>query len=493
MFRTPLRRMVRPQQVTRRLQGTYPAAFQPRLVSRFSTETDEDDAETALLEQLLAKAKARKAQVKVSSQAEHAGPKFNIGTFNAISPVGLKKFHSRYRMMPLAEPHDDEPHAILLRSHKLKSEEVPESVRAIARCGAGTNNIPVDQMTSRGIPVFNTPGANANAVKELTICGMLLASRGVSEGINHLNNMWETDGDDIPALKKRVETDKKLFVGQELTGKTLGVIGLGHIGTQVAVAALALGMKVVGFDPAITVQSAWTLPGDKITRANDMADLLAKSDYVSLHVPYIPDVTHHLINEEMLGHMKPNAHVINLARGELVDSQAMRAKYDNGSRTGKYIADFADEYLHDHNKVILVPHLGASTEEAEENSASMAAETIMSFAQTGQIRHSVNFPPTPIDMGGLRADGARLCIVNRNVPGVLGLITSTLGDLGLNIRSTFNSSRGEIAYNVVDLSEFPEESVKVQDALLQLDGVLSTRLLEPTFEVGHFVVNEDAE
>lgn len=443
----------------------------------------DDNDEIALLKKLLKNAKKRVEPKPVETEG---GPKFCVGTFNAISPMGLRDFPPRYRVMPLANagPDEEAPHSILLRSHKLQNAEVPSSVRAIARCGAGTNNIPVDAMTERGIPVFNTPGANANAVKELVLCALLLSSRGIVPGIAHVQKLF-AEHSDPAVVKAAVETDKKMFLGQELKGKTLGVIGLGHIGSSVAEAAVHLGMKVTGYDPAISLEAAWRLP-NTVDRASSIDALLAQSDYISLHVPYIKDVTHHLIDARALGLMKKNARLVNFSRAELVDSASLRTVMDGGEFEGRYICDFADEWLHDHPNVTLMPHLGASTHEAEENSAKMAVRQIIHFIETGQIENSVNFPTTKLDRG--LNTGTRLCIVNRNIPGVLGLITTRLGELGLNIIQQINSSRGDIAYNVVDLADLPSNIDQLQGELAALDGVLSSRFIEPKLEVGYFHV-----
>mmetsp|Transcript_17696 Transcript_17696/g.21462 ORF Transcript_17696/g.21462 Transcript_17696/m.21462 type:complete len:486 (-) Transcript_17696:643-2100(-) len=448
-------------------------------------------AEVDMLEKLLQEAKQRDKAEEVIEEDEDPAVKFNIGTFNAISQLGLKRFpNSKYNIVPLgSEEASDEPHAILLRSFKLGSEHVPSSVRAVARCGAGTNNIDVTALTERGIPVFNTPGANANAVKELVICSLLLASRGIVEGIQHVHTIVDEESKDWPSIKKRVESDKKMFVGKELAGKKLGVIGLGHIGASVADTAIALGMEVTGYDPTIDVEAAWRLPGQVLERASTLEELVTEVDYLSLHVPYMKE-THHLINGELLRAMKPGTHIINFARGELVDTQAMHDLYKSGDRTGKYVADFADEFLHDHPKAIIMPHLGASTAEAESNSAEMAANQVMDFIETGSIRNSVNFPTVELPRAG---NNARLCIVNKNVPGMLGLITTTLGGMGINISQHINTSRNDIAYNAVDLEEMPDEEKmqQVQEEIGRLEGVISSRVIEPAkSRPSFFRVNE---
>lgn len=262
----------------------------------------------------------------------------------------------------------------MLRSHGLQDEEVPESVRAIARCGAGTNNVPVARMSERGIPVFNSPGANANAVKELALCSLLLASRGIAQSIRAVDELLEEETD-AKVIKKRVEAEKKRFGGQEIKGKTLGVIGLGAIGASLAQAAMELGMNVVAYDPAISVEQAWKLPGSDIDRVLRIEELLSQVDYLSLHVPYM-EQTHHMLNQETLQYLQPHCNIINFARGELIDIDALVQMYDNGSFHGNYVADFPDKKLQGNPRCLLMPHLGASTGEAEEVSAAMAADEV---------------------------------------------------------------------------------------------------------------------
>eukprot|EP00798_Chlamydomonas_sp_ICE-L_P022426 gene22426-29538_t len=399
-------------------------------------------SEIALLERALELVKNRiKAEKEASapppaSVAMQCGKPFTIKTFNAISPSGLEKFpKERYAVSG-------------------KTEDLPDSpmVRCIVRCGAGVNNIPVSKMTELGVPVFNTPGANANAVKELVIASLLLASRGIMEGHRHVNDViYKEEKMDYDACAKRIEKDKAMFVGTEIEGKTLGVIGLGAIGGKVVNAALDLGMKVVGFDPVLSLDAAWKLPGDRMNRCNTLDDLLKVSDYITIHVPYIMGATHHLLNGTNLLLCKPGVHLLNFARGEIIDGEAVLDMYKRGTLKGKYISDFADEFLAGHPRHLVLPHLGASTEEAEDNSAAMAADTVRDFLQTGTIRNSVNFPQTVLP----KADGAggRLCIVNKNQTGVLGQITSFLGSKNVNIAQQINTSRGDIAYTIFDFAE----------------------------------------
>jgi len=440
-----------------------------------------DTAELALLEQLLKQAKDRNAAIAAAEAAANAsaGPRFQIQTFNAISPIGLKKFPDKSFMLTgssgsVPDGVPDEAHAILLRSHKLKTEDVASSVRAIARCGAGTNNIPSDEMTRRGIPVFNTPGANANAVKELVLCGMLLASRGIIEGIQHTKTKIVPEEADHKAIAARIEKDKKHFVGQELMGKTLAVCGLGNIGAMVAEAGLALGMNVIGYDPKLSVDAAWRLP-NSVSKMASLEDAFANADYVTINMPYIKGVTHHAISAEVLSKMKPTTHILNMARGEIVDGEALIRMYDNG-HNGKYICDFADEFMQSHPNFICIPHLGASTAEAEDNCAFMAAEQIINFLETGTIKNSVNFPAASLERQDSSA--TRLCVINENKPGLLGQLTTMIGEKGYNISQQLNTSKDNIAYNVIDLDNFPEDKgEELQRDLLALEGVLSSRLI----------------
>jgi D-3-phosphoglycerate dehydrogenase / 2-oxoglutarate reductase len=341
------------------------------------------------------------------------------------------------------------------------------------RCGAGTNNIPVSRMTELGIPVFNTPGANANAVKELVLCGMLLGSRKIVDGVNHMKELGAQG-----LARERVEKDKAKFGGQEIMGKTLAVIGLGHIGSMTARDAQALGMKVKGYDPGLTVQSALTLPKD-LDLVDSITTAVAGADYISINIPYIKGEggTHGIIGKEVISHFSPNAVLLNFARGELVDSEAMKEFLDGGD--GRYVSDFPDDLLWDHQNAIILPHLGASTEEAEDAAASMAAETIRTYLETGEIKNSVNFPDTFLDE---RPDtNVRFTVVNKNVPGALAKITEAFASEGLNILQQINHSRGDIAYNVLDIDTSKHEGVvefkNVQEKITMVDGVISTRVI----------------
>jgi D-3-phosphoglycerate dehydrogenase len=366
-----------------------------------------------------------------------------IRTYNNIAAKGLDKFpQDNYLISPACE----EPDAILLRSHKLHTEILPSSVLAIARAGAGVNNIPVSDYTPQGVVVFNTPGANSNAVKELVLASLLLGSRGITQSMRYVDSLAsETD----PAeLHKKVEAGKKQYGGSELEGKTLGVVGLGAIGAKIANLALSLGMKVIGYDPKLSVEAAWQLSSN-VTRAANLNSLLARSDFITLHVPVVP-ATLGFINEDALSAIKEGAQLINLARGELVDEGSVVAALDSGKLT-RYIADFPSEALIAHEQVILFPHLGASTVEAEENCAVMGANQLIDFLDNGNIINSVNFPAVSME----RTTGYRLTFANDNVPKVLGTVLNLLADLNINVFDMVNKSRDEIAYTILDIEQEP--------------------------------------
>ena len=372
---------------------------------------------------------------------------YKIQTFNQISDKGLSRFPSSdYDVSPDVENAD----AIVLRSFKLSMDNVTPSLRAVGRAGAGVNNVPVDDYTKQGIVVFNTPGANANAVKELVICGMLLASRGIVPGINWVNSLSEQE--DLSGLGPQVEAGKKNFKGSELAGKTLGVVGLGAIGAMVANAALELGMKVIGYDPAISIEAAWRL-SNQVEKQESMPALLAKSDFVSLHLPML-DSTRNLIDEKAVNYFKTGAVLLNFSRDAIVNTKAILQGLDS-DKVGKYVCDFPTEELLNHEKAILMPHIGASTEEAEDNCAVMAVDQISDFLENGNIKNSVNFPQISMDRNG----AVRLAIVNENVPGMLGKITSVLAEKNINVLELSNKSRGDIAYNLIDIESRPDDAI----------------------------------
>lgn len=385
-----------------------------------------------------------------------------VRTYNAISPIGLGRLP---RDTFAVGPDVTEPDGILLRSANLHAVEIPGSVLAIARAGAGTNNIPVTAMTERGIPVFNTPGANANAVKELVIAGMLLAARNIAPAWAFARELTGSDEE----IDEHVEKGKKNFAGFELPGRTLGVIGLGAIGVQVANAALALGMRVLGYDPAITVHRAWQL-SSSVEQAGTLEELFTRADLISVHVPLV-DGTRGLVNAERLALMKPAPVILNFARGGIVDEQAVVAALDEG-RLHAYVCDFPSAALARHPKVVALPHLGASTAEAEENCAVMAAEQLRDYLVDGTIRNSVNFPEAQLPR---TAGATRLSIVNRNVPNMVGQVSAAVADAGLNIADLLNKSRGEVAYTVIDLEG--EVSEALVDKVRGIEGIVRARVL----------------
>lgn len=386
---------------------------------------------------------------------------FSILTLNQISSIGLKCFPSDHYHVG-----NDlvNPDVILVRSHNMLDMDIPNSVIAIGRAGAGTNNIPVNAMNIRGVPVFNTPGANANAVKELVLAGMLIASRNLIPALRYVESL---QGDD-QALHKQVEDNKKKFLGLELPGRTLGIIGLGKIGRLVADAAIKLGMKVLGYDPKITVESAWSLPS-AVQKAQNIEDLLRRSDFVSLHVPLM-DTTYHLINDEMVAHLKRDTIVLNFSRDAIVDEDAILSGIKNG-KIKYFVCDFPSQKLHQQPSIIALPHLGASTQEAEENCAIMVVNQIIDYLQHGNITNSVNFPDVCMERGS----PYRVAVANANVPNLLGQISTCMAKAGLNIHSMANQSRGEMAYTLVDIdSPVPQ---KVITALSNINGVLLVRYL----------------
>jgi D-3-phosphoglycerate dehydrogenase len=384
---------------------------------------------------------------------------FRILTLNDISAIGLARLPAeRYGVGPAVT----EPDAIIVRSHDMHRMDVPRSVKAIGRAGAGTNNIPVAAMSKRGVPVFNAPGANANAVKELVIAAMLMAARNIVPAQRFVTGL---SGDD-KALHELVEEGKKEFVGTELPQQTLGVIGLGKIGSIVADAAIKLGMQVVGYDPHITVDAAWSLPS-QVRKANSVEEVLKGSDYVTVHVPLI-DATRNMIDADRLGLMKEGAILLNFARDGLVDHAAVAAAL-NAKRLRYYMCDFPASALQGHPQVIALPHLGASTREAEDNCAVMVVDQVRNFLEQGNIVNAVNFPDALLE----REAPYRVAIANANVPNMLGQISTAMARAGLNIHDMLNKSRGEMAYTLVDVdSPVPDSLLR---ELANIAGVLSVR------------------
>ncbi len=386
---------------------------------------------------------------------------FKIQTLNNISALGLARLPKE--QFQVSNDMKD-PDAILLRSFKMHDMEIPKSLKAVGRAGAGVNNIPVEKLTKMGIPVFNAPGANANAVKELVLAGMLLACRHIPASWEFARNLSGTD----PEISKAVETGKKNFAGFELPGRTLAVIGLGAIGRNVANMGLALGMKVIGFDPGLTVEGAWQLSAD-VKKANSADEALRAADFVTFHVPLM-ESTKNLINTERLKHMKDGVIILNFAREGIVDDTAVSDAIKLGKVYG-YVCDFPSNLLKNHERVIALPHLGASTAEAEDNCAVMVAEQVKDFLQNGNIRNSVNYP----EVAMARETAHRMVVANANVPNMLGLISETLGQAKLNIHDMINRSRGDYAYTVVDLDSPITEDVRLKVA--GIGGVLMARII----------------
>jgi D-3-phosphoglycerate dehydrogenase / 2-oxoglutarate reductase len=385
--------------------------------------------------------------------------KFTVKTFDAISPVGLDRFSSDYRV----SPEEENPDAIMLRSHSLHKELIGSSVLAIGRAGAGVNNIPVEEMAARGVVVFNAPGANANSVKELVVAGLLLAARNLPAALAYAKDLPADD------IAKAAERGKKRFAGLELSGSTLGVIGLGAIGHRVANTAIDLGMRVLGFDPAISVDNEEQLSA-QVHRVNNLDRLLAESDYVSLHVPLI-DSTRELIDARRIGLLRPNAVLLNFARDELVDEESLIAALDGGQLRG-YVTDFPNEVTYSHDKVIVLPHLGASTSSAEDNCAVMIADELQDFLENGNIRYSVNFPAVSLPRRGF----TRLTLAHRNSPGVIAQFSQVIGGAGINIVELINDCRGDYAYSIMELDSH-ELPTAIVEQLEQMPELLRLRIL----------------
>ena len=386
---------------------------------------------------------------------------YKILTLNNISIRGLERLpRERYEIASEI----GHPDAVLLRSADMHSMPIPDSVLAVARAGAGTNNVPVAKLSQRGIPVFNAPGANANAVKELVLAGMFLAARNICQAWAYVRTL---EGDDH-TIDEAVEKGKKTFVGHELPGRTLGVVGLGAIGVEVANAALGLGMKVLGYDPQITVQRAWQLSSG-VEQALSLDDLFARCDFVTVHVP-LNDHTRGLVNAARIKLMRRGSVILNFARAQIVDERAVIEGLDSG-HLWAYICDFPTRAIKSHARVVALPHLGASTGEAEENCAVMVADTLRDFLENGNVRHSVNFPEAVLP----RAGACRLAIANANVPNMVGQISTTLADASLNIADLLNKSRGEIAYTLIDI-DAPVPAAVVE-RVRSIQGVLSARVV----------------
>jgi D-3-phosphoglycerate dehydrogenase len=390
-----------------------------------------------------------------------AEPTFKVLVLNQIAHVGLKRLPpERY----VVAKDVSEPDAILVRSADLHATTIPASVRAIARAGAGTNNIPVKAMSARGVPVFNAPGANANAVKELVLAGMLMSARNLPGALRFVSALDAKD----PEIEARVEDGKKAYAGFELAGHTLGIVGLGKIGCLVADAAIKLGMNVLGHDPEITVDAAWSLPS-QVRRAASVAEVLKASHFVTLHVPLV-EATRHLVNADNIGTMRPGAVLLNFSREGVVDNAAVVASIER-KHLGGYVCDFPHPSLLGHERVLALPHLGASTREAEDNCAVMVADQLRDFLEHGNVAHAVNFPEVVM----ARESHWRIAIANANVPNMLGQISTAMAQAGLNIHNMVNKSRGEMAYTLVDVDSAVQPAVLAK--LSAIDGVLSVRYL----------------
>lgn len=384
---------------------------------------------------------------------------YNIQTLNKISAVGTDVFDkSKYAVSDSFE----NPDAIMVRSAKMHDMQFGDNLLAIARAGAGVNNIPVERCAEEGICVFNTPGANANAVKELAICAILLASRKITEAA-----AWAASLKGTPDAPKTVEGGKSKFAGPEIMGKTLGIIGLGAIGGKIANSAVALGMKVVGYDPYLSVNSALLLDSS-VKVVTDINDIYKSCDYISIHVPYTPD-TKNTIDTEQIAMMKDGVRLINLARGELINSEAVVKAIADG-KVAKYVTDFADDFVLGVENVIVLPHLGASTPESEDNCAVMAANELIDYIENGNIKNSVNLPNA-----SMNALGTKVCVIHRNIPALIASMTSAVGNAGLNIENMLNASKKNFAYTIMDIDGEVDE--KLAGAIKAIDGVIRVRVI----------------
>ena len=393
---------------------------------------------------------------------------YRIRTLNNISDKGLTRLPADHYEVS-GEMSD--PDAILVRSHQLTPEDATSSLRAVGRAGAGVNNIPVADYTEKGIVVFNTPGANANAVKELVMAGLLLSCRGIIPGIEYVNTL--ADHTDKAELNTLVEASKKQYKGSELKGKTLGVLGLGAIGSMVADMALQMEMNVLGYDPALSVEAAWRL-SSRVEKMENMQSLFARSDIVTLHVPAL-DSTKGMINAETVAQFRDGAVLLNFSREQIVDGDAIGAAIDSG-KISQYISDFPAPGLIGKPGVISTPHLGASTEEAEENCAVMVADQVRDFLENGNIKNSVNFPALSLE----RTEGCyRIALANKNVPRILGSVLSILADRNINVVDMLNKSRDDVAYNLIDIETVPDE--ELVQAIVSIEGVINVRIFD---EVG---------
>jgi len=386
---------------------------------------------------------------------------YKLKTLNKIAQAGLDVVTNDGIFV---DNETEAPDAVMVRSADMKSMEMPQSLLCIARAGAGTNNIPLDVCTQKGITVFNTPGANSEAVKELVICALLMASRDVVGGIEWVHSIKE-NGDEIP---KMVEKGKSSFIGPEIAGKTLGVVGLGAIGAKIANTALGLGMKVYGYDPYLSVDAAWRL-SSQVKHATDIDTIYQNCDYITLHVPYMKE-THHMLNKEAFAKMKDGVRIINLARGELVDDEALLDAIDS-TKVARYVTDFPNAITASAPNTIPMPHLGASTPESEEKCAIMAAQEAADYLLSGNIKNSVNMPAVTLD----RMGASRVCVIHRNVPRMLNGFLDLIGGENINVAHMINAARGEIAYTIID-TDTPV-SAKIPEAIGALPDVIRVRVL----------------
>ena len=401
--------------------------------------------------------------------------KFNIKTFNKISEVGLKCFpDTKY----LIDKNIKNENAIMLRSHVLKKSEISKNCIAIARCGSGTNNCNVELMTSLGIPVFNTPGANSNSVKELVICAMLLSSRKIIDGVNKVNTIYKNNLSNLNNINEKIEELKSEFLGKEIKGKTIGIIGLGEIGKKVANISLSFDMNVIGYDPNLTIHSALHLPRN-IEIADNIQKLIAESDFITIHVPYDKNNTHHLINKNLLSVMKNNATLLNFSRDELIDTYSLSNLKKNKTWNGIYVSDFHNDEMVQYNDTIIIPHLGASTIEAENNSAVIAANTLKKYLETGEINNSVNFPIAKPNL--LHDSYNRICVINKNKPGVLNGVMSILSKYNINVEQQLSVSNDKIGYNIIDIPSDinPIYSIEnVESEINLINNVIKSRIIK---------------
>jgi len=386
---------------------------------------------------------------------------FKIQTLNKIAKCGLDNFDEKYEVSDTVE----NPDGIILRSFKMHDMEVGDNLKAVARAGAGTNNIPVDKYAEKGIVVFNTPGANANAVKELAVAGLFLASRKITEAVDWAKTL-KGNGADVGPM---VEKGKSAFAGPEIKGKTLGVIGLGAIGVQVANAADALGMKVIGYDPFLSVDAAWSIH-EGIKKSNDLNRIFAVSDYVTLHLP-LNDNTKGMINAELLENSNDGIRILNFARGELVDNTALLSALESG-KVACYVTDFPSDEVIGAKNVVAIPHLGASTPESEDNCATMAGAELVDYLENGNIKNSVNYPNCSLP----RTGNQRLTVAHKNQQSMLSQISSIISDRGINIDNMINQSKKDYAYTIIDtFGEFHADDI---EAIKKIDGVLKVRVIK---------------